>query len=208
VTARTYRPVTDLGSALTDVLVALETPHPVRVAIDGPTCAHPDALAETLLAPLRARGRPSACIHTETFWRDASVRLEFGRRDPSAFARNWLDTDALTREVLAPLGASAVAHYLPSLRDPLTNRMTREPPTEIGPRGIVLVAGGLLLGRGLAFDHTIHLSVSPSARRRRTEPDWQWTLGAFDDYDAVVDPVAIADVVVRYDDPARPAVST
>jgi hypothetical protein len=208
VTARTYRPVTDLGGALIDVLVEPETTHPLRVAVDGPICADPAALANALLGPLRALGRPSACVRAESFWRDTSLRLEFGRRDPAAFAHDWLDTDALTREVLVPLGSSAVGRYLPSLRDPLTNRVTREPPIEIGPRGIVIVAGGLLLGRSLAFDHTIHLSVSPPARRRRTEPEWQWTLPAFDEYDATVDPVAIADVVVRYDDPVRPAVST
>ena len=35
----------------------------------------------------------------------------------------------------------------------------------------------------------------------------RWTLPAFDRYDLDADPVGLADVVIRYDDPAHPALS-
>ena len=44
------------------------------------------------------------------------------------------------------------------------------------------------------------------ARRRRTPDADAWTLEAFDRYDAEVRPADLADVVVKLDDPRRPAV--
>jgi hypothetical protein len=48
--------------------------------------------------------------------------------------------------------------------------------------------------------------MSAPARARHTPPDLAWTLAAFDRYDAEVAPSENADVVVRLDDPRRPAV--
>jgi hypothetical protein len=73
------------------------------------------------------------------------------------------------------------------------------------PGGVVLVAGALLQGLGLAFDVVVHLRMSPAARRRRTPEEDAWQLPAFDRYDAEVDPAALADAVVLADHPERPA---
>lgn len=179
--------------------------HVLRVAVDGPRCAAPTALADTLIAPLRARGRDADHIAADWFWRDASLRLEYGREDVDSFA-DWLDAGALRREVLDPLGPDGSGRYLPSLRDPATNRATRVPPRHAEPAAIVIVSGELLLGRGLPFDLTIHLSMSPAGRARRTDDAWQWTLPAFAHYDAVVHPLHTADIAVRVDDPRHPAI--
>ena len=172
-----------------------------RVAIDGPPCAHPDELAAAVVAALHGT-RPAAHVRADTFWRDASVRLEYGRQDIESYL-HWLDAAALEREVLEP--ALAVRRYLPSLRDPQTNRSTRVPMRAVDPRTAVLVSGTFLLGRDLTFDLTIHLAVSPAARARQTPPSNAWTLPAFDEYDATTRPQEIADMVVRYDHPRSPA---
>lgn len=39
-----------------------------------------------------------------------------------------------------------------------------------------------------------------------TDAGRQWTLPAFDDYDAAADPVRGADLVLRYDDPGHPVI--
>jgi uncharacterized iron-regulated protein len=70
---------------------------------------------------------------------------------------------------------------------------------------VLLVAGALLQGLGLAFDVVVHLRMSPAARRRRTPEEDAWQLPAFDRYDAEVDPAALADAVVLADHPERPA---
>jgi hypothetical protein len=177
----------------------------VRVAIDGPPCAEPAALAESLIDPLRALSRPAAHVRASSFWRDASVRLEFGREDVAAY-RDWLDAGALCREVLEPV-VVADGSYLPSLRDPDTNRSTREPPVSAPVRTVLIVSGELLLGRGLPFDRTVHLALSRGARARRTPAAQVWTLPAFDAYDAEVRPAETADVVLRLDDPRHPAIA-
>lgn len=173
------------------------------MAIDGPPCAQPGELGDALIAPLQLRGHPVAHIPARAFWRDASLRLEHGREDVDEYAQ-WLDADALRREVLAPVAERG--RYLPSLRDPHTNRSTREPARTLGDRGLLIVTGELLLGRGLPFDRVIHLAMSRAARRRHTAPADAWTLAAFDRYDAQVAPTEQADVVIRLEDPRRPAV--
>jgi hypothetical protein len=210
VSKRTYEPVAPaaLPEVLAGVLAATELPGTaLRVALDGPRAADPDALAAALVVPLRARGRDVALVRAETFWRDASLRFEHGRDDVDAFQHEWLDAAALRREVLDPLGPGGSGAYLPSLRDPATNRVTRAPGRTVRSGTVLVVSGELLLGRCLPFDVTIHLAMSAAARARRTRAEWAWTLAAFEAYDRETDPVAIADVVIRYDDPAHPAIS-
>jgi hypothetical protein len=206
---RRYRALVaaDLLTYLADRIQASPAPGPaLRVAVDGPACADPVGLAESVLAALAALGRPGTVLPAASFWRDASVRLEFGRADVDSLP-NWLDSAALTREVLTPLGPSGSGAFLPSLRDPATNRSTRATPRAARPGEVVLVAGSFLLGNGLDFDVSIHLAVSSAARARQTPADEAWTLPAFDAYDARVRPAEIADISVRWDDPARPATS-
>ncbi|WP_375499658.1 uridine kinase [uncultured Jatrophihabitans sp.] len=194
----------DLDVAIERLADLIErSPSFVRVAIDGPPCAQPEVLAEALIEPLRFRGRPGAHVRAETFWRDASLRLEYGRHDVESY-RTWLDAGALRREVLDPLVASGT--YLPSLRDPRTNRSTREAVRHAEPGTVVLVSGALLLGQELPFDRTVHLTMSAAARARRTPEHEAWTLPAFDAYDHDVEPIRVADVVIKLDDPKHPAV--
>jgi hypothetical protein len=159
--------------------------------------------AAALIDPIRARGRPVAQVRAATFWRDASLRLEMGREDVESYL-DWLDADALRREVLD--AAARGGHYLPSLRDPRTNRSTREQVRRVEPGLVLLVSGSLLLRHGLPFDRTVHISMSPSARARRTPAGEAWTLPAYDAYDADVRPVDRADVVIKLDDPRHPAI--
>jgi hypothetical protein len=194
-----------LPELLADDLAGRVLGHPLRVAIDGPPCADPGRFAAALVTPLRARGRPAAVVEAETFWRDASLRLEHGRTDLHSYAHEWLDHGALSREVLEPLGPGGSGSYLPSLRDPVTNRVSRAEPVPARADAVLLIAGALLLAHGLQFDRTVHLAVGGAARARRTPADQAWTLPAFTEYDAVVRPVAIADVVIGLDDPRRPA---
>jgi hypothetical protein len=179
-----------------------EHPGRVRVAVDGPPTTGPLAFAAALTPWLERAGRAVAIVRADTFWRDASVRLEHGREDVDAFLTDWLDVAALRREVLDPVATSG--RYLPSLRDPATNRSTREPVRELPPGGVLVVTGFPLLP-GLPFDRTIHLAQSPATRRRRTPVEQSWTLPAYERYDAEVQPQTTAHLVVKLDDPRHPA---
>jgi len=178
----------------------------LRVAVDGAPPAQPDELADALVPALRARGRPALHVPAGYFLRPASVRLERGRADPDAFYEDWLDVGGLTREVLAPLGPDGTGRVLPSLWDPVTDRATRAGYVSLPPGGVLLLSGGLLLGAGLPLDRAVHLGLPPPALDRRTEPAQRWTLPAYRRYAGEVMPTLAADIVVRVDDPAHPAV--
>jgi hypothetical protein len=186
-------------------IVSRETDNFLRVAIDGPAAADPGRLADALVAPLRLLGRPAERVDTADFLRPASLRLELGRTNPDSFYAGWFDESALAREVLGPAGPGGSGKILTKFWNAAIDRSAREPYHPLLPGAVVLVSGPLLLGGALDFDVTVHLELTPAALRRRTPPDQQWTLPAFDRYAAEVSPAGFADVVVRVDDPRRPA---
>ncbi|MFU8875853.1 uridine kinase [Micromonospora sp. SL4-19] len=201
------RPITPqrLVTELADRLAGTAVPGRLRVAVDGPPAADPDALAAALVDPLRASGRPVLHVRAAGFLRPASVRLEHGRTNPDAYYEGWLDEPGLRREVLDPAGPDGSGRLLPSLWDAATDRASRAAYVELPSGGVVLVSGSLLLGGGLPFDVTVHVELSPAALDRRTDPGLRWTLPAFARYADEVAPASFADVVVRADDPRHPA---
>jgi hypothetical protein len=196
-----------LVGALAEHLAA--TPPPAgpwwRVAVDGAPAAAPGDLADALAEALPPLGHPVLRVRAEGFWRPASLRLEYGHQDVDAYYQLWLDTGALRREVLDPLGPGGGGRALPSLRDPATDRSTRADYVALPPGGVLVLDGALLLGQGLPFDLTVHLGLSPAALERRTDPAERWTLPAYARYAEEALPEEAADVVVRADDPRHPA---
>jgi hypothetical protein len=177
-----------------------------RVAIDGAPAAQPSKLADALVSPLRLRGRAVLRVSAADFLRPASLRFERGRHDPDVFYEDWLDVDGLAREVLDPLAAGGSGRVLPALWNAETDRASRAAYRSVPPGGVVLLDGALLLGRGLPFELTVHLWLSPAALARRTREEQCWTLPAYARYTDEVAPQRNADVVVRADDPNHPAV--
>ena len=176
-----------------------------RVVVDGAAPAGPADLADALVGAVRARGRPVLRISAADFLRPASLRLERGRTDPDAYYDDRLDVAALDREVLGPLGPGGTGRYLPTLWDARADRATRAAYQLAPPRAVLVLDGELLLGRELPFDLTVHLALTPAALARRIDPASRWVLAAYACYERDVSPQESADVVVRGDDPRRPA---
>jgi hypothetical protein len=203
---------------LADRIVGLDSPDQrradqtggswTRVALDGARVAEPGRVADDLVSALRLRGRPALHVSAWDFLRPASLRLEFGRSDPDVFYTEWLDAKGLIREVLGPLEQDGGGRVLPALWDAGTDRAGRAGYVELPPGGVLLLSGTFLLGRALPFELAVHFWMTAAALARRTAPDEQWTLPAYDRYEDEADPVRSADVVVRCDDPARPALVT
>ena len=194
-------PATPEGVVAAVAALLAARPGRVRLAIDGAPAADPGGLADRVasaLAPRRA-----VVVHADRFWRPASQRLERGRNEPDAWLDQWLDAAALRREVLDSFVETG--RVLPELRDPGTDRSSRAPILELPIDAIVVVCGSALLGRGLVFDVAVHIRLSPGALARRTPGDQAWILPALARYAAERDPEGIADLVVRADDPLRPA---
>jgi len=202
-----YRPISfeRLAAELVERVLALPGTPWVRVAVDGATGTR--KLADEMVDPLRVNGRPVLRVSTVDFLKPASLRFEKGKTNPDARYEDWLDEGALRREVLDPLAAGGTGMVLPALWDTERDRATRLDRVELPAGGALITDGELLLGRGLPFELTVHLSLSAGALRRRLPEDEHWALPAFERYEAEVDPGAVADVLVRADDPRHPAVA-
>lgn len=158
-----------------------------------------DVLADALVPGLAAAGRAPLRVRSGDFWRPAGERFSYGREDAQAYREHWLDAAALEREVLGRDDS-----VLPALRDVGRDRSARRERVALGKRSVLLVDGVLLLGRGLTADLVIHLALTPAALLRRGVPAWQ--LPAHADYARDARPADSCDVLVRAEDPLRPAV--
>ena len=132
------------------------------------------------------------------FLRPAGERFEHGREDAADFRARWLDTGALRREVLEAHGT-----YLPALWDAARDRSARAAVRPLPERAVLVVDGRFLLDAALPAELVVHVALSPAALRRRGVPEWQ--LEAFAAYDREVRPGEVCDVLVRAEDPKRPA---
>jgi hypothetical protein len=137
------------------------------------------------------------------------VRLERGRDDPDAFFESWIDIQAIRREVGEPAGPGGSLRVLPTLWDAERDRATRADYVTLADTTVLVVDGWFLLGRWLDVDLSVHVAVSSAARARRVPAeDAARELPAWERYDAEIGPADLADVVVRADDPRRPAMLT
>ena len=178
----------------------------VRLMIDGPPPTHPLELAERVAGELRTLGRAVVVVAAAEFLRPASVRLERGRDDPDELLDTWLDEAGLRREVLDPAGEGGSGRVLPRLWNAATDRAFRDDYVTLPDTGVAVVAGALLLGRGLPVDVAVHLRMGGAALRRYLPPDEHWTLPAYARYEDERDPAGAADLLVLADHPDRPAV--
>ncbi|MDN5932685.1 MAG: uridine kinase [Pseudonocardia sp.] len=179
-------------------------PGRLRLAVDGPPPTRPEVLAARVAEDLRTRGRAAVVVAATDFLRPASVRLEYGREDPDEYLDGWLDDPGLRREVLDP--AATTGRVLPRLWDARTDRAFRDGYVLLPDGGVVIVAGALLLGRGLPLDVAVHLRMGPAALWRRLPDAERWTLPAYARYAAEREPERVADLLVLADHPDRPAV--
>lgn len=205
-----FRPISParLVDELAERIAALPGDTWARVAVDGAAGAtDPAGIADALVDPLRVRGREVVRVSAWDFLRPASLRFERGKHDPDVRYDDWLDVSALRREVLGPLAPGGRGTVLPALWDRDADRAYRLSRTPLPPGGVVVLDGELLLGRGLDLDVTVHLWLSPGALERRLPESERWALPAFERYEREVTPAETADVVVRMDHPASPAVS-
>lgn len=178
------------------------------MGVDGCVPDDAAALADDVTARLTRRGVPTARVRQADFPLPRSQRLELGADDPDALWERWYDNDTLRREVLDPLGPGGAMTWLPTLRDPVTDRSTRAARRPAVPGTVVVVDGRFLLRWELAdvFDLVVHLQTSAAAQARRLDdeeraravPSWQRYLHE-------ADPAARAHLVVRHDHPHRPA---
>jgi hypothetical protein len=199
----TFTPITT--AALAEVVAerAAAHPGPTVVAIDGADAADPVGFAHPVADRLRARGRPCAVVSLHDFVRPASLRYEFGR-DEMSYRNAWFDYEGLNREVLQALRIHG--RWLPALWDEAADRSARAATVSATPGTVLLIAGPMLLGRGLTFDLTVELRLSEGALRRATPDGDSFTLTALLHHRREQD--SEPDIMVAWDHRDRPAIRT
>ena len=178
----------------------------LRLAVDGAAGLDPSDWAGGIADAMRAGGRFALHVSVHDFLLPASQRFEFGHDSPDAFYEGWRDENGLRREVLDPAAPDGSGEVLPALWRTDIDRSARAEYVTVPSDGVVVVSGEFLLGGGLPFEYAMHLTCSPAALARRTPPDDAWTLPAYERYAAEVAPDTFADLVVRLEDPRRPAI--
>ncbi|MBF6332039.1 hypothetical protein [Nocardia transvalensis] len=198
-----FTPITTDSLIDTVAARACDLPGRAVVAIDGADAADPVGFAREVADRIHTRGRPGEVISLHDYVRPASLRLEFGR-DEMSYRAAWFDYAAVNREVLQSLRTHG--RWLPALWDEHTDRSARAAMISAAANTVLIVAGPMLLGRGLDFDLTVELRLSAAALRRATAPDDAFTV------DAVLNHqrgrAAEADILVSWDHPDRPAMRT
>ena len=200
---------------------ALRLDRPTRVAFDGPDTAGKTTLADELAAVLRERGRHVLRASIDGFHHPRAARYARGADSPGGYYLDSFDHDAVRATLLDPLGPAGDRRYRTAVFDHRTDRPVAA-PVESAPRSALLLFDGVFLQRPElrdGFDLSIFVTVSvDEVLRRALERDVP-LLGARDEverryrtryipgqrlYIADARPDAIADVLVRNDDPVAP----
>jgi uridine kinase len=206
---------------LAALIDAVERPHPVRVAIDGPDAAGKTTLSDELAAAMRKEGRAVVRVSIDGFHRPREERYRRGPDSPVGYYEDSFDYGALRRCVLEPLGPGGTLRYRPAVFDLRTDSAL--PAAEaVAPRDAVLLLDGIFLLRPELFeswDVRIFVAVGfEEVLRRALERD-ATLLGSRAEverryrsryipgqqlYYAAARPAETAHLVVHNDDPERP----
>jgi uridine kinase len=211
----------DLLARLADLIVAVERPHPVRVAIDGRSAAGKTTLADELVAPIERHGRTVIRASVDDFHRPAAERYRRGRYSAESFYFDAFDYPAVREHLLLPLGPGGDRRYRPAFYDAFNDHPIDEPPREAPDDAVVVVDGIFLLRPELSdlWDIRVFVDVPPEESVRRGVLRDQGWMGSEEEarrrylerylpgeqvYLTAVRPQQYADAVVDNRDPAHP----
>lgn len=167
---------------ITERIVSVQRPHPVRVAIDGRTAAGKTTLANELVAPIERRGRPVIRVEIDDFHRP---RAERRRRTelPSweRYYRDSFDHPAIRAAFLA-LGSGGSRHFRAKQFDSFHDRSFDEPEQAAPPDAIVLADGVFLFRPELddLWDVRIFVEIDAAESLRRGPPRDRAWIGSID----------------------------
>ena len=202
-----------------------EFQHPTRVAIDGIDGAGKTSLADELVEPLTALGRPVIRASVDGFHRPRSERYRRGEASPEGYYRDSFDNAALTSALLKPFGSGGDRRYRTAIFDYRSEGPVRQRVRSADRRAVLLFDGVFLLRPELvrSWDFTVFVKTafatalervvyrdalmfgSSNAARDRYETRYQPGQRL---YLSEARPEQSADVVIINDDLWRPRLTT
>ena len=212
----------ELLDRLAGAIGSVGASHPVRVAVDGPPAAGKTTLADELALLLRSRGREVIRASTEGFHLPRAQRYRRGEFSAEANYHDSFDYDMLCRVLLDPLGPDGDRRYRRAVYDVGTDTAVSPPATTAPADAVLLLDGVFLLRPELAGRWDLSIFVSAAFERivDRARIRDLARLGSAAEverrfrtryipaqklYFAAASPADHADIIVRNDEPRRPA---
>ena len=208
--------------SLARLILRVERPHPVRVAVDGPDAAGKTILADELAPHIERSGRTVIRASIDGFHRPRAQRFARGAESPEGYFRDSFDYQAFRAALLDPLGPGGSREYRRRVFNFRTD-MPVEAPLETAPANAILIVDGVfLLCRELVdlWDFSVFVAVPFAETQRRAAGRDAAQFGGEEAtlrryaaryvpgqqiYFAEAHPQEKADVVVDNEDPDRPS---
>jgi len=210
----------ELLELLSGLLLDLERPHPVRVAVDGPDAAGKTTLADELAGLLTGK-RPVIRAGIDGFHNSREYRLRRGSDSPEGYFLDSFDYKALRTLLLEPLGPGGSRHYRRRVFDYRVDEKVDAPKEEALPGAILLFDGVFLLRCELRplwdFSIFVHADFNEIVRRAEArdagmmggaeavrERYWKRYIPGQELYFSRCAPQKVADVVIKNTDTDDP----
>jgi uridine kinase len=199
----------------------MTSPHPLRVAVDGPDTAGKTTLADELAVELTQRGREVIRSSIDGFHRQRAERYRQGSDSWRGYYEDSFDYQQIAEALLDPLGPGGNRAHRTRVFD-YRRDAEESTPTVTAANDALLVFDGVFLLRpelAAAWDVSLFLSISEDEIIRRARTRDANLFGSADEaearyrqrylraqrhYAATVRPDQIADIVISNDDPKRP----
>ena len=152
-------------------IIRVELPHPTRVAIDGVDAAGKTTLAEELVTPLQAHGRPVIRASIDGFHHPAHIRHSRGPTSPEGYYYDSFNYQGLTESLLAPLGPGGSRRYVSAVFDYRTDAEVQSPIRVAEVNAVLLFDGVFLLRPEVMgyWDFTIFVEAAFETTLARAE---------------------------------------
>lgn len=141
-----------LLNKLADLILQVDHPHPIRVAIDGIDAAGKSILCDELVPIIKRRGRPVIRASIDSFHRPRAERYRRGDNSPEGYYLDSFDYPTVVEHLLLPLGPSGNRQYKQAAFDSRTDSPVIE-PLKLAPIDAVLLMDGVFLLRSELIKH-------------------------------------------------------
>ena len=153
--------MTDVESIVA-ALMSVQSPHPIRVGIDGFCASGKTTLADALATKLRVAGRRPIRVSADDFQNPPEIRWQLGPDSPEGFCSFQVNHEALKSVLLEPLGPGGNRKFRSTWFDVRRSEPNVSPELTADPTDVLLLDGLFLHSEPLrgCFDFTVFIATS------------------------------------------------